>query len=221
MGREIRKVPPNWKHPEKEEYSLFNPTSERRLIPMYDKNYDDAVNEWNDGIILWNKGEHPVQIEHRKKIIKEPYKRSNDTPEDLEITNRLNNPEYYSVSNGYNYWDYFGMPPKEERYHKFKSDEATWFQLYETVSEGTPVTPPFATREELADYLAENGDFWDQKRRKEGNSFMDCNPWGKEAAYKFVFGGGYMPSMITANGKCLTGGELANEMYKDKETTCN
>jgi len=110
------------------------------------------------------------------------------------------------------FWEWEGSPPKREEYRSYRDSEATWFCLYETVSEGTPVTPPFATKEELANYLAENGDFWDQERRRQGDFFMDCKPWGRDAAYRFVFGGGYMPSMVIVSGKILTGGELAAEM---------
>lgn len=37
------------------------------------------------------------------------------------------------------------------------------YSLYETVSEGTPVTPVFATAEELIDYLVNVGTFWNEK----------------------------------------------------------
>ena len=89
------------------------------------------------------------------------------------------------------YHEYESNPPNKKYYLEYDPDDkqlCTWFQLYETVSEGTPASPAFATKEELADYLAENGDYWDQRRRKEGKSIMDCSPWGKESAYKFVFG---------------------------------
>lgn len=110
------------------------------------------------------------------------------------------------------FWEYEGNPPTREYYISYDKKDATWFQLYETVSEGTPVSPPFETKQELADYLAVNGDFWDQKRRKEGNSVMNCQPWGKENAEKFVFGSGYMPSMIITGGKIISGGDLASEL---------
>ena len=42
--------------------------------------------------------------------------------------------------------------------------------------------------------------------------YMNCEPWGKENAYKFVFGGGYMPSMIVSNGRIISGGQLAGEL---------
>ena len=56
--------------------------------------------------------------------------------------------------------------------------EKTRLTMYETVSEGTPVTPPFATKEELVNYLVEHGDFWDQHRGHGG--------WSRENAEHFV-----------------------------------
>lgn len=80
------------------------------------------------------------------------------------------------------------MPPEREYYRSWKDEDATWFQVWETVSEGTPVTPPFATKEELIDYLVANGDFWDQKRRQEQNQgryiSMNCEPWSGRGVYK-------------------------------------
>lgn len=86
-----------------------------------------------------------------------------------------------------NYWDWASGPPDPHYYRPdWKEGEATWFQVYETVSEGTPVTPPFATKDELIDYLARNGDFWDQIRAKEGRLDRSTAAWGREAAQRFV-----------------------------------
>lgn len=85
---------------------------------------------------------------------------------------------------------YEGTPPNPDYYRPYSSEEATWFQIYETVSEGTPVTPPFATKAELVNYLATNGDFWDQKRGD--------GPWKRSNAEKFV-GEGWAPSMIVTS----------------------
>ena len=74
-------------------------------------------------------------------------------------------------------------------------DEPTWFQVYETVSEGSPVTPPFATREELVEYLVKNGDDWDQKQRTGG--------WDRAAAEAFVRQE-WAPSMIVVSGPAGT-----------------
>jgi len=91
-------------------------------------------------------------------------------------------------------------PPKPEKYRPdWKKEDMTWFQVYETVSEGTPITPPFATREELVEYLVANGDFWDQRRRREarpGRFQMPCEPWARDAAMSFVFGDGWAPTFV-------------------------
>ena len=39
---------------------------------------------------------------------------------------------------------------------RWKDGERTHFQMYETVSEGTPISPPQPTKEHLARWLAEN-----------------------------------------------------------------
>lgn len=119
MGREIRKVPPNWDHPK---------TPEGHYQPMFNETF---------------KGE--------------------------------GNPLFYRT---------------------WKDEKATWYQLWETVSEGTPVSPPFATREELIEYLVTNGDFWDQQRRREGCTVMNCAPWSRKQAEKFVNSIGWAPSFI-------------------------
>lgn len=76
--------------------------------------------------------------------------------------------------------EYAGDPPDGEYYRsrKWSPEEATHFQVYETVSEGTPVTPHFETKEELVRYLVEHGDFGDQKRGVGG--------WKEENARGFV-----------------------------------
>lgn len=84
-----------------------------------------------------------------------------------------------------------GRPPDPDYYRPWKDEDATWFQVWETVSEGTPVTPPFATKEELVDYLATKGDFWDQ-RRGDG-------PWVRTNAEAFV-GSGWAPTLMVKDG---------------------
>lgn len=144
MGREIRKVPPNWQHPTTERYGRTDPQ------PMYDERFEDAAERWKRGF-----------AEH--------------VPTD---------------NDGLEYWEYDSEPPEREYYRPWKDEEATWFQCWQTVSEGTPVSPPFATLDELAAYLAENGDFWDQKRGHGG--------WGKASADAFCKEG-WAPSMIVVN----------------------
>ena len=112
------------------------------------------------------------------------------------------------------FWEWDGAPPRPEYYRPdWPEGTATWYQVYETVSEGTPVTPPFETQQELVDYLVANGDFWDQKRREDPRSVfsMPCDPWPRKAAERFVFGTGWAPSLVVDNGKVMSGVEFVTQ----------
>lgn len=153
MGREIRKVPPNWEHPKRDNGSYQ---------PMYDQSAGEQFEEWLDEFEAF-----------KAKELEEACKEYGYDPSDP-----------YSA-----FCDYNGGPPDHEYYRpNWKPEEATWLQVYETVSEGTPVSPPFATPEELIEYLVENGDFWDQKRRADKRRIcgMNCDPWPREQAERFV-----------------------------------
>lgn len=54
--------------------------------------------------------------------------------------------------------EWAGARPKAEHYMpEWPADVATHLSMYETCSEGTPISPAFATPEELARYLADHG----------------------------------------------------------------
>lgn len=170
MGREIRRVPPNWEHP-------CNDAGDYRA--MYDQHYPQAAEEWVHNFLLWQKGEHPSQ--KSKWASEEKY-----------------------------YWEYEGNPPDKESYLPEFTEEPTWYQVYQTVSEGTPVSPPFATKEELVDYLVENGDFWDQRRGNGGYS--------RKAAEAFVEME-WAPSFIVTVGEGLRSGvEACAEVKQEEES---
>ncbi len=59
--------------------------------------------------------------------------------------------------------------PEVSNYRPWKDEEATWYQIWETVSEGTPVSPPFATKEEIITYLTTIG-----HTRSQAESFIEC-----------------------------------------------
>ena len=99
-----------------------------------------------------------------------------------------------------------GAPHDSIYYRPWKDDEATWYQLWETVSEGTPVSPPFATKVGLADHLAAHGDG--------GWGASAPGGWGRERAYRFVMGGGWAPSLAVVDGKVMSGVEAVT-MPKD------
>jgi len=161
MGREIRRVPPNWGHPIKKKYNPFKRCEEEYRQPMYDKDFDSEFQEWAKNYNLWREGKHPDQ-QGKESRLRMPF------------------------------WEWEGGPPDPEYYRpNWEPEEMTWFQIYETVSEGTPVSPPFATQEELVTYLVEYGDFWDQKRGNGG--------WDRENAEAFV-GRGWAMSMMVNTG---------------------
>ena len=146
MGREIRRVPPNWKHP----------TDDLgRFIPLLDEDYETALRFWIENYQLWKAGKHPNQ---NKK---------------------------YAY-----YWERDGGPPQPDGYRPKYDNDPTWYQVYETVSEGTPLTPPFETKKALIDYLVNEGDFWDGR-------------WCEAAAQRFVERE-WAPSGAIVNGKFYT-----------------
>lgn len=154
MGREVRKVPPHWDHPDQERGS--------GLQPMFDQRFEDAAREWKEGFAAWEARTDENWREDRGE-----------------------------------WWEWHGEPPDRAYYRPWRDEEATWFQVWETVTEGTPVTPPFATKEELVDHLVAKGDDWDQQRGNGG--------WNREAAERFV-GAGWAPSMMverTARGTTI------------------
>lgn len=124
-------------------------------------------------------------------------------------------PEWFTdESKDLEFWEYEGDPPDRDYYRSWNDSEATWFQVWETVSEGTPVTPPFETEAELIDYLVENGDFWDQERRRKGNTYMNCKPWSRESAENFVLGSGWAPSFIADEKGVRSGVEALSDVPK-------
>jgi hypothetical protein len=107
------------------------------------------------------------------------------------------------------YWEYH-CPPEREDYRPWLDVEATWYQVWETVSYGTPVTPPFATTGELIEYLVAHGDLWDQKRRQEGGT-MPCGPWPRRDAESLVLGGFSSPTLVVQGGAIDRGISMGNE----------
>jgi len=117
--------------------------------------------------------------------------------------------------------EYYGQPPERDEYTDYKGVEPTWFQLYENVSEGTPVSPPFETELELATWLSENGDYWCQRRNAEGGR-GEAKPTFTQALS--LVKSGYAPSMMmfsNESGSKLLGPYEMQDLddKKDEETS--
>lgn len=166
MGREIRRVPPNWDHPKRD--PSRNPHHHAGQQPMFDRTFADAVAAWKREFDVWERGERPDYCTEESRTLE--------------------------------YWEWSGNPPEREYFRPWKDDEATWFQLWETVSEGTPVSPPFATQEELIAHLATHGDG--------GWGASSPGGWDLEQARRFVMGDAWAPSMGVTGGKLMSGVEF-------------
>ena len=68
----------------------------------------------------------------------------------------LYNETYEKACEEYSCTNYTPKPEKYVTYDKYDDSICTHFQLYETTSEGTPLSPVFETLEELIDYATEN-----------------------------------------------------------------
>ncbi len=154
MGREIRRVPPNWQHPKSEK---------GHYKPMYDASFDDKLNEWVENNNLWKAGKHPDQLKY---------------PDETNCE----------------YWQWSGGPPDPEYYRPEFKQDPTWYQVYETVSEGTPLTPPFETKEQLLNHLITIGTDYEE-------------PWSRKAAESFIKHE-WAPSMIISDGKIHKSNEI-------------
>lgn len=55
------------------------------------------------------------------------------------------------------YWEWTDNPPDKEYYRPEFEKEPTHYQIYETVSEGTPTSPVFESKEQLIRWLITEG----------------------------------------------------------------
>jgi hypothetical protein len=104
-------------------------------IPLFDE-YEKAVAEWDEEKDQWKKGFVHDWSKHPERVFK-PKDETNTGPYEEYAGERPDAEDYMLV----------GCPP-ESRTH---------LMMYETCSEGTPISPAFATPEELAHWLADNG----------------------------------------------------------------
>ena len=86
----------------------------------------------------------------------------------------------------------------DEMYYEVPECQRTWCQVFETVSEGTPYSPAFATKGELVNYLCTDGAL----HHKEYPEI--CPILTREQAERFVKAG-WAPSMVVENGQIKQG----------------
>lgn len=149
MGRKLRMVPANWSHPRDER---------GRYVPMLDASHADAVEEWrNTTLPEWVEGRR-LWTEHRKVKL---YDGTLEDIDDMLAKERAKAPAYRPVPDNPTYQWWAGEKPQEpvaaDYMPDWPSEQRTHFMMYEDTSEGTPISPAFATAEELARWLADTG----------------------------------------------------------------
>jgi hypothetical protein len=135
MGREIRRVPDGWEHPT-ERYRDFDGRLKSVYKPLYDGSYSRESERWIAEFDLWRRREHPAQVSAKQD-------------------GRFEGTLYDSDR----FWEY-EVPPDEECMRpdwEAMGVSADHYQIYETVSEGTPVSPVFGTLEEMKAWLVGEG----------------------------------------------------------------
>lgn len=172
MSREVRRVPADWQHPR-----YPNDHYERHLrgryIPLSDGGFAGADAEWTEGFNLWRSG----------------YVKSyGDNP--LEAVD--------PAEHGPRFTEWHGARPSPDDYMpEWPEAERTHLMMYETTTEGTPKSPPFATPEELARWCADNG----------VSAFGSMTATYEE--WLGVARGGWAPSMVLTVGSGIQSGVAA------------
>ncbi len=139
-----------------------------RYEPKHDRSFDAAMDEWIKGRDEWNAPGNTRRAEWEAEHGPCPYEEWEGPPPD---------PNYYRPA--------------------WPEGSATAFQVYETVSEGTPVSPVFATREALIEWLVNDGSGMGIGGTRQ--------PLSRVAAERFA-DAGFSPSMIGIVGVGLFSG---------------
>lgn len=101
-------------------------------IPLHNQSFSEALAEWEESRDRWDRGFVRTWSDD------EPWRTRRDDDGD------------------FNGW-YGSRPVPEEYMPDWPEEERTHLQLYENVSEGTPISPPMPDEESLAHWLADNG----------------------------------------------------------------
>lgn len=123
MGREVRRVHKDWKHP-------FNERG--RKIALHRGPFSKALSDWKEGKRQWDLG-----------FVRDWSKDGVGWgPKDTDCKT-------------FEEWD-GGKPQPHDYMPEWEPEELTHIQMYETCSEGTPISPVMEKPKELARWLADN-----------------------------------------------------------------
>jgi hypothetical protein len=154
----------------------------------------------------WQHPTDPYTGRHKPMFPGEQYQPAvDDWDEGLAKWKRGEFPEYADADDramAYEQWS--GQRPHRDDYMpNWPAEQRTHLMMYEDTSEGTPISPAFATPEELARWLTDNKASWF------GGSPASYEAWLETAR------GGWMPDLVfTAASGMQTGAELFDKGEK-------
>lgn len=223
MSREVRRVPLGWKHPV--EHNLYwqeqkvhalsrgyyrKPTmhaEDERFIGLF-SDYEGSSKRWLESAQnLYNRTgwdwEFLVEYhltgfkgQNDAEPVVHPFYLDGDAEEPIEVTNEKHLYQLAIVKT------MLENPQPKDYMPLFPQDEADLgWALYETVSEGTPITPTFATADELIDHLSTVGTEWG-------------GPLRRGSAEAIVARGGTLGSVLVMGGQVLNSTEDADKIKK-------
>lgn len=149
----MRRVPADWEHPRGYEYDP------KQFKPLLDNDFDEEAREWYANAELWTKGEHPDQ--NRDKFRIRTLRRTPGNSEWKEVSRE----DFMARYRWFHEWGPSFRRQRDEYMAHWIGDRArTHFQWYENTSEGTPLSPVFATEAELMEWLEANdwGSGWNE-----------------------------------------------------------
>jgi hypothetical protein len=135
--------------------------------------------------------EHPKEqyFDLKSQVMKERYVPLVDR-DIQEVLNEWLNEEFEEKITENSLCSISGTNLPDRRFYRERwTEEPIWYQVYENTSEGTPVTPPFASEDEVVYYLVNYGTFSNPYKK-----------WNKEVAEQFVKKTKYLLSGIAING---------------------
>jgi hypothetical protein len=178
MGREVRKVPANWVHPRDQRGNH---------IPLFGRSYAKETADWDEGERQWKAGFRSQTVWHDGGGYHEEW-----IPKEPEYHEaRICDDGRYRVMT---YADWAGARPAMSDYMPdWPNELRTHLQMYETTSEGTPISPVMDTPEALARWLADN------------NASAFANMTATYEQWLATINRGFAPSAVIAHGPMESG----------------
>lgn len=132
LNRKVRKVPKDWEHPK---------DKNGNYIPLFDgAKYKEAVDRWDIEAEKWEQGFYDRTSLDASGTWQIEWLPKESLEKDLR---NLSFSEWNS-----------DRPNEDDYTPTWEDNEADHFMMYEECTEGTPLSPAFASKEELAEWLA-------------------------------------------------------------------